>query len=97
MPRYRESMAGFEAGHMSLGWRFGAEGEIPEQLEWLARKDDRESKRLKGPADEPAWKRTAELQLDQLLSRLGDEDSPERRGTLDALTRARSILERSKS
>lgn len=92
--RYRGLMVAFDAGTANvLGLRFGPNGEVPEQLEFLSRKDDRETQRAKGAPDDPAWKRTAELQLDQMLARLGDVDSPERRGALDALARVRSILE----
>jgi hypothetical protein len=93
LERYRTWAAGFDAGTMNLGLRLGPYGEIPEQLEWLSRKDDRATQRAKASADEPAWKRTATLQLDQWLTRLGEDDSPERRGALDALARVRSILE----
>ena len=98
MPRYRDSdsMAGFEAVS-KVGMRFGPEGEVPEQLGWLAHKDDRETKKSKALPEDPPWKRAAKLQLDQMLVRLGDEDSPERRGALDALARVRSLLESSES
>jgi hypothetical protein len=96
MLRYRDPLAGFEAVS-KLGMRFGPEGEVPEQLEWLAHKDDRETKRSKAAPEDPPWKRAAKLQLDQMLVRLGEDDSPERRGALDALARVRSLLERSES
>jgi hypothetical protein len=96
MARYRGFLAGFES-KSQIGVRTGPQGEVPEQLEQLTHKDDRETQRTKGQAEDPPWKRTAQLQLDQILVRLGDVDSPERRGAIDALARVRSILERSGS
>jgi len=67
-----------------------------EQLQRLTHKASR-AELASATRDESAWKRTAQLQLDHMLTRLDDTDSPGRRGTLDALARVKSILESSTS
>jgi hypothetical protein len=74
----------------------GPDEAIPEQLGRLAFKASREE-RANAPIEEAPWKRTAQLKMDQMLTRLGDEDTPSRRGALDALERVNEILARSNS
>jgi len=94
MPRYRD-VTGFESVSR-LGFGVAPDEAIPEQLGRLAYKASREA-RATAPTEEAAWKRRAQLQMDQMLTRLGDEDTPSRRGALDALERVKDILARSNS
>jgi hypothetical protein len=94
MPRYR-GVTGFESVSR-LGFAVAPDEAIPEQLGRLAYKAGRDG-RTNIPTDEAAWKRSAQLQLDQMLTRLGDEDTPSRGGALDAIERVKEILARSNS
>jgi hypothetical protein len=89
MPRYRGEGASFETAYAGL--RRAVFEAVSPQLSSLVHKDDCAVRAMSSGAEAP-WKRTAQLQLDQALTRLGSQDSPARRGALDALARVRDIL-----
>ena len=96
MERYRESP--FDAFEAVVRQSFGAPAdvEIPEQLVYLAEKQDR-SARSYGKSARSAWVQTNGLQLDRMLLNLGKSDTPTRRGALDALQKVRAIFESAKT
>jgi len=91
MARYRDlGLENFESGSVrSLPAQRGEA--IPEQLAMLASKPSRDEQSTRID-DVPLWRQTGEMLLDQQLLRLGDDDTPARRGALNALELAQRIL-----